>query len=52
MAYPLRFVIIGSGNIACTYVQAFRMLPGVRLVGVVSRSVLPAAPAPGRGRWR
>jgi UDP-N-acetyl-2-amino-2-deoxyglucuronate dehydrogenase len=38
MADPLRFVIIGSGNIAGTYVQALGNVPGVRLVGVVSRS--------------
>ena len=38
MADPLRFVIIGSGNIAGTYVQVLGRVPGVRLVGVVSRS--------------
>ena len=38
MADPLRFVIIGSGNIAGTYVQALGNVPGARLVGVVSRS--------------
>lgn len=38
MADPLRFVIIGSGNIAGTYVEALRKMPDVRLVGVVSRS--------------
>ena len=38
MADPLRFVIIGSGNIAGTYVQALGRVPGVRLAGVVSRS--------------
>jgi len=38
MADPLRFVIIGSGNIAGTYVHALRNVPRVRLVGIVSRS--------------
>jgi UDP-N-acetyl-2-amino-2-deoxyglucuronate dehydrogenase len=38
MADPLRFLIIGSGNIAGTYVEALRKVPAARLVGVVSRS--------------
>jgi UDP-N-acetyl-2-amino-2-deoxyglucuronate dehydrogenase len=38
MADPFRFLIIGSGNIAGTYVEALRKVPDVRLVGVVSRS--------------
>jgi len=38
MADQLRFVIIGSGNIANTYVEALRKLPEARLVGIVSRS--------------
>jgi UDP-N-acetyl-2-amino-2-deoxyglucuronate dehydrogenase len=38
MADQLRFVVIGSGNIANTYVEALRKLPEARLVGIVSRS--------------
>src|SRR5271157_376865 len=46
MADPLRFVIIGSGNIAGTYVEALRKVPDVRLVGIVSRSGRRPAPLP------
>jgi UDP-N-acetyl-2-amino-2-deoxyglucuronate dehydrogenase len=38
MADPLRFVIVGSGNIANTYAEALRKVPEARLVGIVSRS--------------
>lgn len=38
MANPFRFVIVGSGNIANTYVEVIRKLPDARLVGIVSRS--------------
>jgi UDP-N-acetyl-2-amino-2-deoxyglucuronate dehydrogenase len=38
MADPLRFVIVGSGNIANTYVEAIRKLPDARLAGIVSRT--------------
>jgi UDP-N-acetyl-2-amino-2-deoxyglucuronate dehydrogenase len=38
MADPLRFVIIGSGNIAGTWAEALRKVPAARLTGVVSRS--------------
>jgi UDP-N-acetyl-2-amino-2-deoxyglucuronate dehydrogenase len=38
MADPFRFVIIGSGNIASTYVQALGNVPEAALVGIVSRS--------------
>ena len=37
-AAPLRFVLIGSGNIANTYVQAIRRVPEASLAAVVSRS--------------
>ncbi len=39
-AWPIRsgFVIVGSGNIANTYVEVIRKLPDARLVGIVSRS--------------
>jgi len=35
---PFRFVLVGSGNIANTYVQALRGVPGASLAAVVSRS--------------
>lgn len=35
---PFRFVIIGSGNICRTYLNAIASLPGVEVAGVVSRS--------------
>jgi predicted dehydrogenase len=38
MADQLRFVIIGSGNIANTYVEALRKVPDARVAGIVSRS--------------
>jgi UDP-N-acetyl-2-amino-2-deoxyglucuronate dehydrogenase len=38
MAEQSRFVILGSGNIANTYVEALAKVPEARLVGVVSRS--------------
>lgn len=38
MADALRFVIIGSGNIAGTYVEALRKVPGAQLAAIVSRS--------------
>jgi len=38
MADPMRFVIVGSGNIANTYVDVIRKLPDTRLVGIASRS--------------
>jgi len=38
MADPLRFVIVGSGNIANTYVEVIRKVPDARLAGIVSRS--------------
>jgi predicted dehydrogenase len=38
MAVPFRFAIVGSGNIAGTYVRAIRRVPGASLVAVVSRS--------------
>jgi predicted dehydrogenase len=38
LAVPFRFVLVGSGNIANTYVQAFRGVPEASLVAVVSRS--------------
>jgi UDP-N-acetyl-2-amino-2-deoxyglucuronate dehydrogenase len=38
MADPLRFVIVGSGNIANTYVEVIRKLPEAQLAGIVSRS--------------
>jgi predicted dehydrogenase len=38
MADPFRFVIVGSGNIARTYVEVIRKLPDARLSGIVSRA--------------
>jgi UDP-N-acetyl-2-amino-2-deoxyglucuronate dehydrogenase len=38
VAVPFRFVLVGSGNIANTYVQALRGVPKASLVDVVSRS--------------
>jgi len=38
MREEFRFVIVGSGNMSNTYVAAVRKLPGLRVVGVVSRS--------------
>ena len=38
MADPMRFVIVGSGNNANTYVDVIRKLPETRLVGIASRS--------------
>ena len=38
MADPFRFVIVGSGNIANTYVEVIRKVPDARLVGIASRS--------------
>jgi UDP-N-acetyl-2-amino-2-deoxyglucuronate dehydrogenase len=39
VAAPLRFVIVGSGNIAATFVRALRAVPDAVLAGVVSRSL-------------
>jgi predicted dehydrogenase len=38
MAEPRRFVIVGSGNISSTYVEAIRLVPDAVLVGIVSRT--------------
>jgi predicted dehydrogenase len=38
VAVPFRFVLVGSGNIANTYVRALRGVPEASLVAVVSRS--------------
>lgn len=38
MADPFVFVIIGSGNIASTYVEVIRKVSGAALAGIVSRS--------------
>jgi predicted dehydrogenase len=38
MSDPFRFVIVGSGNIAATYVEVIRAVSGAALVGIVSRS--------------
>lgn len=38
MSDNIKFVIIGSGNIANTYVKAFEKLRGVKISGLVSRS--------------
>jgi len=35
---PFRFALVGSGNIANTYVQALRRVPEASLVAIVSRS--------------
>jgi UDP-N-acetyl-2-amino-2-deoxyglucuronate dehydrogenase len=38
MSSPFRFVVVGSGSIAATYVEVIRTVPGAALVGIVSRS--------------
>jgi UDP-N-acetyl-2-amino-2-deoxyglucuronate dehydrogenase len=48
VASPFRFVLVGSGNIANTYVQALRRVPAAALAAVVSRSrVRPTELPPG-----
>ena len=39
MPQAFRFVLVGSGNIANTYVRALRGVPGAALVAVVSRTL-------------
>ena len=44
MAQPLRFVVVGSGNICTTYLQVATRLKHAEIVGIVSRSgTRPAA---------
>jgi predicted dehydrogenase len=38
MAKTVRFLIVGSGNIASTWVNVLRKVPGAQLAGIVSRS--------------
>jgi UDP-N-acetyl-2-amino-2-deoxyglucuronate dehydrogenase len=38
MAKPVRFLIVGSGNIASTWVDVVHKVSGARLAGIVSRS--------------
>jgi predicted dehydrogenase len=38
MPDPVRFVIVGSGNIASTWADVVRRVPGAMLAGIVSRS--------------
>ena len=47
MANPLRFVVIGSGNICKTYLQVAKNLETAEIVGLISRSGTRPAEAEG-----